>query len=210
MITILKQRFSKKLHAKLARKDESLTTFYFGYGANIDPEFFKTRLRHFEIIGMGELNDFEFRINVPCEYKRKGYGGLVTAPNKTTYGTVYKISDAALKLLDIMEWVPFKFYKKEFIPVKVKDRVLSAIVYIPCHPRENLIAPEGYMRLLIEGARKMAFPNRYIEYLSSLPTGSNFELDHAFNLSDPSKNRLFPSQIYVIHDRIREWLCSKI
>jgi len=213
MITIFSQRLQKKICSTLAnieRTKSYKSYYYFGYGANIDPDFFKRRVGRFEVVGIAHLEGYKFHFNTPCEYLGKGFGGIEVDRNSSLYGTLYKIDERALNLLDVLEWVPFKFYSRKTLMVTCSDQKINSEVYIPNYPRKNLKAPKSYQDLLIRGAEKMNFPVEYIKYIKSLDTGVDFPLDHSFNLSDPGKTRWFPAKTYRFHDILREKLCNLI
>jgi gamma-glutamylcyclotransferase (GGCT)/AIG2-like uncharacterized protein YtfP len=212
MLTILRQRISKKILSRLEKKStRKLDTFYFGYGANIDPEFFKNRIENFKFLGVAKLHGYEFLFNMPCEYKDKGFGGIQPKENAVVYGTLYILNKDSIALLDCLEWVPFKFYRREVLHVSHGKETVPAHVYIPCFPRLNLFPTPGYQNLLVQGASRVKLPNEYIEYLKSFQSKDVFELDHSFNLENPGATRIkLPKSILILHDVLREILCKYI
>jgi hypothetical protein len=211
MFTILEHRFRRYLTKKsLTDLSSTQGAFYFGYGANMNPDYFRAQKIPFRLMGLGQLKDYEFSFNTPCEYKEKGFGGVTPKIGASTYGALYEIAPPFLKLLDSQEWVKFHFYRRDLLTIVHQHQEVKASVYIPCYPRENLFASDGYKKLLINGAKMIQAPADYIHYLEGLGTQGSFELDHTFNLRNPRKKRLLPSSCYVIHDRLREKLCELI
>jgi gamma-glutamylcyclotransferase (GGCT)/AIG2-like uncharacterized protein YtfP len=145
MLTILQQRILKKvLTHKASLAGRGLTELYLGYGANIDPDFFKKRIKSFNYVGIGKLENYAFKFNTPCEYYLKGYGGVEKLDGQNVYGSLYQISSETLELLDCLEWVPFHFYRREKLPIRLEDGTLvDAHVYIPNFPRKGLYPPKG-------------------------------------------------------------------
>lgn len=211
MLTIFKHRlFKKKLSILEASSKAKADILYLGYGANIDPDFFSKRITRFEVLGVASLENYTFLMNTPCEYKFKGFGGIEERVGEQVFGTLYKINRDSLNLLDCLEWVPFNFYKRESLPVKIDNKYLNAEVYVPLAPRNNLYSSKAYLDLLVFGAMKMDYPKAYIEYLRSFEVKDNFLLDHEFNLNDPRKKRLLPAFCYKKIDLLREKLCKII
>ena len=211
MITIFKQRFSKKHQLHISTlSTASNSIYYFGYGANLDPDFFKKRVPSFDQIGPASLEGYEFLFNTPCEYKSKGYGGIQKCSDSIVHGYLYSISKPVLNLLDSLEWVDFNFYSREQLQVTCNGQNFQAQVYVPVHPRNDLLAPQGYKNLIIAGAEKLNLPADYVDHLKKLPAKSNFELDNSFNLSNPGQPRLLPARFYYYHDLLREKLCELI
>lgn len=211
MISVLTQRLAKKIYLKIdSIFPEDVTCYYFAYGANIDPDFIRGRIKNFQIIGLGHLKNYELSINVPCEYDLKGFGGIVSSEGESVYGTLYKVSRRSFKILDWLEWVPFKFYERHNVKIICNDLVFEAYTYFPSCPKNGLYCSSGYRDLLIKGLSKIGAPADYIKKVSSFETMNDFKIDHSFNLMNPSKKRLLPGSFYVIHDLIREKVCSLI
>jgi len=211
MLTIIRQRTLKKLLQYKEKNSKSLPTiYYFGYGANIDPDFLAKRISTFEVLGAAQIEGYKFSFNTPCEYLKKGFGGISEAEGQTVYGTLYKLREESLELLDCLEWVLFNFYKRSLVTVKHEDQSIQAHVYIPMCPRDDLIPSNGYKNLIVRMAKKYSLPEQYIATLEAVEAKDIFPLDHAFNLRDPSKKRILTNQYYVLHDKLREKLCNLI
>ena len=206
MLTIIEQRLLKKIHSSIESSRKNLTVLYFGYGANSSPKFLAKRLKHFEVVGDGILKNYELSFNTPCEYLGKGYGGITPLHNSNVYGTIYRISTEALALLDVLEWVKYGFYHRETLQIGL----IQVEVYVPTNPRENLLPSKQYLEFLVSGATEMKQPVEYLEFLKSHPYKESFALDHNFNLRNPSSPRFFPASLCVLHDRLREKLCTLI
>ena len=210
MLTIIKQRLLKKIFLGKEQYSNKLEYLYFGYGANSNPNFFSKRIKNFEVIGSANLTGFKLAFNVPCEYVSKGYAGIVNDSENLVYGTLYKISREGLELLDVLEWVDFGFYHRDQKQITYNGKDLLAHIYIPTNPREGLLPSKGYLNMLLSAGKALGYPEDYLEYLATHDYIENFKLDHGFNLADPSKPRLFPVQMYELHDILREKLCNII
>ena len=220
MITILQQRTLKygmkellKLKASFGR-DQELDAYYFGYGANLSIDRFRKWHIPAEIVGTSFIQNYQIKFNLPCEYKGKGFAGIEMAPGKKVWGLLFKVNLKALKMLDVLEWVPFKFYERKLFEVKCNDETYTRVhSYVTCNPRNGLIPSRGYLDFIIQSGRKVGFPEDYLEELSLFSPASEFELDPTFVLRDPSKKRIFSdtfSELYLAHDKLREKLTRLI
>lgn len=210
MITVLRQRLLKRAFVKKHDLSEENTIYYFGYGANLNTSYFLGQFPSAEFIGVGKLSDFSFSINMPCEYIGKGFGGIEKQRGEVVYGALYKISKSAMHFLNILEWVPFNFYRPELIEVSCNELTYQAVVYFPCLVKSDLKTSHGYKDLILKGGSKLNLPSDYLSKIQGIRTSDTFELDNSFNLASPGKPRLFPSSFYVWHDILREKLCEII
>jgi gamma-glutamylcyclotransferase len=210
MITVIKQRLLRKFLREVSKFPSSHSVLYFGYGANIDPDFFKKRIPQAELVGVGSLQDHIFKFNLPCEYVGKGFGGVEYLQGEVVFGSLYKLPSSTLIYLDILEWVPFNFYKRSILKIDHGPAQVEAFVYVPCTPRKGLLPSKGYRDLIIQGAKKVNLPSDYIRYLEGFSFSADFILDYGFNLSNPSRKRFLSPKFYRIHDNLREKLCNLI
>lgn len=220
MITILQQRSLKygmrellKLKKSLGQ-DQELDTYYFGYGANLSIERFKKWHIPAEVVGTSYIENHQLKFNLPCEYKGKGFAGIEECSGRKTWGILFKVNSKALRMLDVLEWVPFKFYERKLFKVINNGETYSDVhSYVTCHPRSNLVPSKGYLDFIIQAGTRAHFPEEYLQELSLHPFAEKFELDTSFDLRDPSRKRLFNDQlskIYLIHDNLREKLTRLI
>jgi gamma-glutamylcyclotransferase (GGCT)/AIG2-like uncharacterized protein YtfP len=220
MITILQQRTLKyglrewlKIKSTLGR-DQQLDTYYFGYGANLSLERFKKWHIPVEAVGAAYIDEHQLKFNLPCEYKGKGFAGIENVPGKRVWGILFKINSSALKMLDVLEWVPFNFYDRKLFEVVSNDKQYQNVhTYVTCHPRYDLIPSKAYLDFIIQAGRKADFPEEYLSELSTHPSATTFELDPSFVLRNPARKRVLShklSEVYLAHDRLREKLSRLI
>ena len=118
MISLISQRlykYSLTMMCSIQKKmnlSSKANQYYFAYGGNLTPERFKSLNMKFKQVGVGSLKDFRLSFSLPCEYKNKGYANILSEDGSIVWGTVYKINFESLLLLDVLEWVPFGFYKR--------------------------------------------------------------------------------------------------
>ncbi len=220
MITVLQQRAMKyglRELLSLKRKinlDQGLDCFYFGYGANLSIDRFKKWNIPAEVVGPAFIKDHMLKFNLPCEYKGKGYAGIEHEAGQTVWGILFKVNESALKMLDVLEWVPFSFYERKLFDVSHDNEIYTNVhAYVTCHPKKNLVPSKGYLDYIISEGKKADFPETYLSYLSSIQSESSFELDPTFVLRNPSQSRLFSDKLgklYLQHDVLREKLTKVI
>ena len=216
MLNIIKHRLLKKsgkISLKFLKKIEycqEANEYYFAYGANLNSKRFQENSIPYLDFGKACLKKHKISFSLPCEYKLKGFANVIEDENHSAWGKLYKVSKMGLFLLDILEWVPFKFYRRELVEVVNNDGItLKAWTYKAINPKFNLFPPEQYLNLIISKSIEEDFPKDYIDYLRTIKPKNNFELDFGFRLSNPSKRRWFEKElisIYRYHDVFREKL----
>lgn len=213
LITVLSQRTLKYALQRLNRlgwKFPLPRRHYFAFGANLDPAFLERRGIYPVTSFPAYLSNFKISITSPCEYVGKGFASLEPQLDSLVYGVVHDISALEALILDVMEWVPFKFHRRVHGTVRTQDDDVKVFYYVSCNPKAGLKTSVAYRDLLVSGAERFAFPNDYIEHLKMLPVAEKFEIDHGFCLSNPSRRRWREHDLkalYRVHDLARERLC---
>jgi gamma-glutamylcyclotransferase (GGCT)/AIG2-like uncharacterized protein YtfP len=195
---------------KLFAPYETKSIYYFAYGANINFSHFVKIGLSFERMGNGILKNYQFSFSLPCEYKGKGFGGVIPSLGTEVHGVLYKLTPSSLKYLDVLEWVPFNFYSRVELSVLSIEGLVTAWIYVPCFPNSSLIPSTGYKNLILKASKTLNFPNDYLEYLASFDSRDSFDIDHDFNLGHPGKSRLLPKILWRRHDFWREKLARLI
>ena len=220
MITILQQRalkYSFREYLRIKKSlglEQDLDALYFGYGANLSIERFKKWHIPVEIIGTAFLENHQLKFNLPCEYVGKGFAGIEETKGMKVWGILFKVNSNALRMLDVLEWVPFKFYNRKTFSVISNGKTYTKVhSYVTCYPRHDLLPSKGYLDFIIQSGVNANFPEEYLKELASTQAKTNFEIDNTFVLRDPARKRLFInrlSRIYQIHDNLREKLTRLI
>lgn len=220
MLTVLTQRGMKYslrfLNDKFIQNVNKGPRFqYFAFGANMDPDLLRKKKIFPKSSRKCELRGYELRIDVPCEFKNKGFASVSKAPGKSVWGVVHDISLAEMIYIDVLEWVPFSFHErvKDKVFVNSRKTPVEAWFYIAGAPKKGLKTSKAYQKMLIDAASKFDFPKKYISMIERLPTAVKFECDPGFRLSNPRKRRLLEnelSNLYLAHDKLRDKLCSII
>ena len=219
MLTIIQHRLLKHGYRAVLKQLNKMPlkkgyTYYFAYGANLSIDRFKKFSIIAEEIGPACLKNYQLKYNLPCEYLDKGYAGVIPSEEKEVWGTLFKVENKGMTLLDILEWVPFNMYYRTSENVECDGKNYPEVnFYITKYPRDNLFAPTNYHNFILTEAKKRSFPQSYINHLEELSHKSDFKLNPKFNLAAPNKDRFFSDPLrryYLIHDRIREKLCEII
>lgn len=220
VITILAQRSLKYgLKAILEwQKKTNLKTeqsfYYFGYGANLSNKHLEKYNISSQRIGTALLDDHQLKFDLPCEYIGKGFAGIQPSPGAQTWGSLFKINREGLAMLDVLEWVPFKFYERKTVTVTCEDKTYANVqAYFTCSPKEGLVPSEGYLNYIISNGISEGLPQVYLDELKKTETKTEFEIDPGFCLSNPGKRRWKEESLrrfYQEHDKLREKLTKLI
>jgi gamma-glutamylcyclotransferase (GGCT)/AIG2-like uncharacterized protein YtfP len=168
--------------------------YYFAYGANLNIERFLRYRMNVEQVGVARLPGYRFTFGLPCEYLGKGYGDITADEASEVWGLLFRIDRVSLFLLDIVEWAIMGQYRRIRVTVHSLDGgTYSAYAYQAAFPRPDLIAPIGYQTAIVVSARRLGFPEHYIEQIEKYEAREHFELDPTFSFLRPSRPRWFAS-----------------
>lgn len=215
MLSVLSQRCMK--HSKRAtlsfRKRHNikapLSELYFGYGANLSPDRFSKYHMNYEYLGHACLKDHKLVFTMPCEYAGKGYASVEPSKGDEVWGVVFRMDKHSIRMLDILEWLPFGAYRRKIAKViDNRGQTIDAHIYIAATPQPNLKPSDQYKTLLLDESQKHGFPTLYIEAIRKVEAGQDFDIDHGFSLlrygkRRPLENTIFKS-LYRAHDTLRE------
>lgn len=215
MINVLAQRVAKYSLQSLNRlggKMPMARSQYFAFGANMDPTVLHKKRIYPMTSVPAVMPNMQITITSPCEFVGKGFASLENQSGAEVYGVVHDVSWVDGLILDILEWVPFRFHKRMrgVARAMVDGRDIEVFYYVACSPKAGLKTSQGYRDMLVMAARKHAFPAQYIAHLEALPVADEFVIDHGFRLSNPALRRWQERELvrlYRIHDELREKLC---
>ena len=219
MLNVLSQRLSKYTLQKVNRLTSARMplgrTWYFAFGANMDAELLAKKSLFPQASHPSIVDGFQIEISSPCEMKDKGFASITECRGSSVFGVLHSMSLLEMSLLDVLEWVPFRFHRRVKVAAKSLDGDLSVVAwaYVAKNRKVGLKTSVGYRDLLVRSARKAGLPDHYLEELAALPVADAFDFDHGFRLSNPAKRRWFEKYlepIYRIHDGWREKLCQRL
>lgn len=143
------------------------SSYYFAFGANLDPQVLKKR----KIVPLEErefvLNNFEIKFDHPGAWQGMGYASAQAAPNKKIYGKLYRLDAIDAQRLDYFESVYFiKRYKKVF----VTQESWYFYFYQSAMPRLGLRPNALYRQKIIDGLQHLqSVPTEYLEQMRHTP-----------------------------------------
>jgi hypothetical protein len=217
MLVVIAQRTSKyflQTSNRMSRRSLKVDRHkYFAFGANMDVSSLKKK-SVFPVTSVAAVVDnHQIEISLPCEWHGKGFASIRKKPGHQVFGVLHEITPLELKILDLIEWVPFNFHRRIEIVVSTlgSGDQSKAWVYVAKYPRSGLKTSIGYRDLLVKGAKDLNLPTTYVDELAKLPVGDSFEPDHGFRLSNPNKRRWLETElayVYKVHDQWREKLCQ--
>ena len=137
--------------------------YYIAYGSNLNITQMKSRCPQSEIVGTGEIKDYELL------FKGSKTGAYLTIEKKkgsTVPVAVYRISRTDEKKLDIYEGFPNFYYKSDFkIPVVLRNgdtKIFDAFAYI-MHEERKIAKPSAiYVKVCQRGYHDFGFDTKYL------------------------------------------------
>jgi hypothetical protein len=131
---------------------------HFAYGANMHRAIMRRHAPAAVPIGTATLADHRFIVSAG------GYASVVPEHGRNVHGVLWRIAPRDRVALDAWENVSARLYRAEIRPVRCRDRLRPALVYIARGSRAG--APKsGYMELVIAAACAWALPQHYISSL---------------------------------------------
>jgi gamma-glutamylcyclotransferase (GGCT)/AIG2-like uncharacterized protein YtfP len=133
---------------------------YFAYGSNMSVRDMRARCPGGRLCGTAALEGFRFQIN------RHGYATVVPRRGGTVFGALWRLTPRDLRALDAYEGVDEGYYVKDRLDVRLPEGgTACAVIYVatnasPGTPRR------GYIRDIIEAARRLRFPAPYMRELA--------------------------------------------
>jgi gamma-glutamylcyclotransferase len=128
---------------------------YFAYGSNLWRQQMIRRCPNHREIAAGRLSGWRWIITT------RGYAGIVESEGDYVLGTVYELSEADVRNLDLFEGVAQGNYRKEMIIVDVDGRDLNCLVYIDPVTDEGKPKVE-YISRINNGIRDAGLPDAYV------------------------------------------------
>lgn len=160
---------------------QNVKTYYFAYGSNMHEGDLKEwcRRKGYSLIVFLEkkvavLKNYKLVFNYYSVSRGCGVANIVESKGSDVWGLLTKVSGDDYKKVREKEGYPC-FYTEIDVNVTVLDenKVVPAKTFKVVKSREaKEYQPPSkyYLNLLIESARKHAFPEEYIKMLESLPT----------------------------------------
>jgi gamma-glutamylcyclotransferase len=148
-----------------------ISTKYFAYGSNMDPNRMGERDVHFSQRRHAILEGYALKFNkVLSNNPREGYANIVQKKDEIVEGVLYEVPELDMKKLDRREGFP-THYSKESVIVELDDHTKeTAVTYVaqPGMIREGLKPTKEYLNHLL--AAKDMLSDAYIQKLRLVET----------------------------------------
>lgn len=141
---------------------------YFAYGSNMDRDQMQVRCPGSRVIGVGQLPCYTLAFTRWSRSWNSGTADILPEKGKQVYGILYDLSLDDLKRMDKFADYP-KSYVRQDVVVDMQGEKVPALTYIAV--RQGVFSPsKAYLVKMIKGAEGYKLPERYVEFLKSLPT----------------------------------------
>lgn len=134
-------------------------TLYIAYGSNLNLLQMAFRCPTAKVFGTSEIKDYELLFRGG---RRSSVATVEPLKGSSVPVLLWKLKEKDLQALDRYEGYPH-FYRKEILPVELKEKTVQAMVYImnDGHP---LGAPSDYyLNTILEGYRSAGFDTEILE-----------------------------------------------
>jgi gamma-glutamylcyclotransferase (GGCT)/AIG2-like uncharacterized protein YtfP len=134
-------------------------TLYIAYGSNLNLPQMAFRCPTAKVFGTSEIKDYELLFRGG---RRSSVATVEPLKGSSVPVLLWKLKEKDLQALDRYEGYPH-FYRKEILPVELKEKTVQAMVYIMNggHP---LGAPSDYyLNTILEGYRSAGFDTEILE-----------------------------------------------
>lgn len=134
-------------------------TLYIAYGSNLNLPQMAFRCPTARVVGASEIKDYELLF--------RGVPGSSVATVEPLKGSsvpvlLWKLKERDLQALDRYEGFPH-FYRKEILPVELKGKTVSAMVYIMNDGHPFGAPSDYYLNTILEGYRSAGFDTEILE-----------------------------------------------
>lgn len=134
-------------------------TLYIAYGSNLNLPQMAFRCPTAKVFGTSEIKDYELLFRGG---RRSSVATVEPLKGSSVPVLLWKLQENDLQALDRYEGYPH-FYRKEILPVELKEKTVQAMVYImnDGHP---LGAPSDYyLNTILEGYQSAGFDTEILE-----------------------------------------------
>jgi len=123
--------------------------FYFAYGSNMDEKQMNNRCPESSLVGIATLEGYRLGFTRYAQSRNGGVADIVSAPDSSVWGLVYRLTRQDLDLLDSFEGKG-KAYDRMTVQVRFIDgRMVEAETYFVIDKQSNFKPGEEYLRLLL-------------------------------------------------------------
>ena len=136
--------------------------FYFAYGSNMDERQMQSRCPESLLVGIAILDGYRLGFTRYSKNRNGGVADIISEPEQSVWGLVYKVTAKDLEILDAMEGRG-KAYERMTVSVRFLDgRTVVAETYYVIDKQPDVRPSEEYLALLLNAAKKHKFPEEYV------------------------------------------------
>ena len=132
---------------------------YFAYGSNMDRAHMARLCPQAEPYGAAALRSYKYVMAA------SGFATVIPWPGSFVHGVLWKVGPKEIAALDRYEDVEGGLYRAVHLPVKYKDRLLRALIYLASGDKTG-VTPPGYIEKIVQAAKDWNFPAGYVEHLA--------------------------------------------
>ena len=137
--------------------------FYFAYGSNMDERQMQSRCPERLLVGIAILDEYRLGFTRYSKNRNGGVADIVSEPDQSVWGLIYKVTAKDLETLDAMEGRG-KAYERMTVSVRFLDgRTIEAETYYVIDKQPDVRPSEEYLALLLNAAKKHKFRAEYVE-----------------------------------------------
>lgn len=96
-----------------------------------------------------------------------GYATVIPWPGSFVHGVLWKVGPKDVAALDRYEDVASGLYRSAHLPVKYKDRLLRALIYLAAGDKTGA-TPPGYQEGIVAAAKDWNLPVDYVAMLEKI------------------------------------------
>ncbi len=94
-----------------------------------------------------------------------GYATVIPWPGSFVHGVLWKVGPKEIAALDRYEDIAGGLYRAVQLPIKYKERLLRALIYLASGNTAGA-TPPGYVAQIVAAAKDWNLPSDYVDYLS--------------------------------------------
>ena len=137
--------------------------FYFAYGSNMDERQMRGRCPESTLVGIAILDGYRLGFTRYAASRNGGVADVVSEPDRSVWGLVYKVTAKDMERLDAMEGRG-KAYERMTVTARFLDgRAVEAETYYVINKQPDIKPSEEYQALLLNAAKMYKFPAEYVE-----------------------------------------------
>jgi len=134
-------------------------TLYIAYGSNLNLPQMAFRCPTAKVVGISEIKNYELLFRGG---RRSSVATVEPLKGSSVPVLLWKLKERDMQALDRYEGYP-SFYRKEILPVELKGKTISAMVYIMNDGHPFGSPSDYYLDTIVEGYQSAGFDTEFLE-----------------------------------------------